>query len=554
MQFFVGFKLFSVEFEMPYVLIFNKGNNPVLNFSIFRRIYMQKLLNKKWFRALFRRRIYIALLLIIQLVFLYFLVVGGSRLSGAVSVALSLISLLAVLYIVRKHDKGSYKLLWVILISVMPIFGGFLYLMTRLQTSFPNFKENGKLAEKKAKSLLEDSDKNLIKAEAMLPNRVHQLRYLHRFAGFPVYENSFSEYLSPGEEMFKRLLEELEKAEKYIFLEYFIIREGVMWNAVLDILKRKAAAGVLVRVIYDDVGCFFTLPSDYPSQLKEMGIECAVFNPFRPLLTVVQNNRDHRKIASIDGKVVFTGGINISDEYINEIEKHGHWKDCAAVIKGSAAWSFTVMFLAMWEVSTGINEDYSKFFPGFETDGSKTACGFVQPYSDSPMDDENVGEHVYLQIISSAKDYVYINTPYLIIDDSMLSALVLAAKSGVDVRIVTPHIWDKRFVHMTTRSYYSELIAAGVHIYEYSKGFIHSKTFVSDDDIASVGTTNMDYRSLYLHFECGAVFYDCSVVKEVKEDFLETLKVCKEIRPEDCRVNFFMEILQDCLRLIAPLM
>lgn len=515
---------------------------------------MQKLSNKKWFRALFRRRFYIALLLIIQLVFLCFLVVGGSKLSGAVSVTLTLISLFAVLYIVRKHDKGSYKLLWVILILVVPIFGGFLYLMTRLQTSFPNFKESGKIAEEQAKALFAKEDKNLSKAEAALPNRVQQLRYLHRFAGFPVYENSFSEYLSPGEEMFSRLLEELEKAEKYIFLEYFIIREGVMWDAVLDILKRKAAQGVLVRVIYDDFGCFFTLPGDYPTQLKKMGIECAVFNPFRPLLTVVQNNRDHRKIASVDGKTVFTGGINISDEYINKFEKHGHWKDCAAVIKGPAAWSFTVMFLTMWEVGTGIHEDYSKYLPKFGTGSGNATCGFVQPYSDSPMDDENVGEHVYLQILNSAKDYVYINTPYLIIDDSMLSALVLAAKSGVDVRIVTPHIWDKRFVHMTTRSYYSELIAAGVHIYEYSKGFIHSKTFVSDDDIATVGTTNMDYRSLYLHFECGAVFYDCPVVKEVKDDFLETLKTCREIRPENCKVSFFTELIQDCLRLIAPLM
>ena len=271
------------------------------------------------------------------------------------------------------------------------------------------------------------------KTAAIKPQHAPQIRYLSDFAKFPIYTGSSTKYLSPGEEMFAALLAELEKAEHYIFLEYFIIQEGEMWNAILEILKRKAAAGVTVRVMYDDFGCFFLLPGDYPAQLKKFGIECMVFNPFRPLLTVVQNNRDHRKIASIDGKTVFTGGINLADEYINAYEKHGHWKDSAVMIKGAAAWSFTVMFLQMWEMCTGINEDYKKFLP---SGVSVTSDGFVQPYADSPMDHENVGEHVYIQIINAAKDYVYIATPYLIIDDSMLSALVLAAKSGVDVRII----------------------------------------------------------------------------------------------------------------------
>lgn len=251
-----------------------------------------------------------------------------------------------------------------------------------------------------------------------------------------------------------------------------------------------------VRLIYDDMGCFLTLPKDYPAQLKSFGIECTIFNPFRPLLTVKQNNRDHRKIAVIDGKVAFTGGINLADEYINAIEKHGHWKDASVMVKGKAAWSFTLIFLQMWETCTHIDEDYKKFYPWKDQECPITAHGFVQPYADSPMDTENVGEHVYLQILNNAKNYVYINTPYLIVDDSMVSALCLAAKSGVDVRIVTPHRWDKWLVHMTTRSYYRTLIEAGVKIYEYTNGFIHSKTFVSDDHIATVGTTNLDFRSL----------------------------------------------------------
>lgn len=515
---------------------------------------MSKLSNKKWFRALFRRRIFIALLLAAQAVFLYALVESGSRLSGAVSVALTLISFLAVLYIIRRRDKGSYKLMWVILILTVPIFGGLFYLVTQIQTSFPNFKASGELGQKKAEKLLFKKDCGYSAACSALPEHTPQIRYLNNFAKFPIYTKSTAKYFSPGEEMLKALLPELEKAEHYIFLEYFIIQEGEMWNAILKILKRKAAAGVTVRVLYDDFGCFFLLPSDYPAKLKKFGIECAVFNPFRPLLTVVQNNRDHRKIASVDGKTVFTGGINLADEYINAYEKHGHWKDSAIMVKGAAAWSFTLMFLQMWEMTTGINEDYSKYYPWSAVTCTEEGDGFVQPYADSPMDRENVGEHVYLQIISTARNYVYIATPYLIIDDSMLSALVLAAKSGVDVRIITPHIWDKRFVHMTTRSYYRELIAAGVKVYEYTNGFIHAKNFVSDDCVATVGTTNMDYRSLYLHFECGAVLYQSSAVGVVKEDFLRTLEACHEITAQECRGNFFTELIQDFLRLIAPLM
>ena len=327
-----------------------------------------------------------------------------------------------------------------------------------------------------------------------------------------------------------------------------------MWGSILEVLKRKASQGVTVRLIYDDMGCFFTLPKDYPAQLKKYGIQCAVFNPFRPVLTVKQNNRDHRKIAVIDGKVAFTGGINLADEYINAIEKHGHWKDAAVMLKGKAAWSFTLIFLQMWGMCTGTDEDYGAFYPWKNQGCPIAAKGFVQPYADSPTDTENVGEHVYLQILNNAKEYVYINTPYLIVDDSMLSALCLAAKSGVDVRIVTPHRWDKWAVHMTTRSYYRELIKAGVKVYEYTNGFIHSKTFVSDDRTATVGTTNLDFRSLYLHFECGALLYETDAVMEVKEDFLQTLDICQEVTEKDYKANVVVRLFQDILRLFAPLM
>ncbi|WP_243093286.1 phospholipase D-like domain-containing protein [Pseudoflavonifractor sp. AF19-9AC] len=318
--------------------------------------------------------------------------------------------------------------------------------------------------------------------------------------------------------------------------------------------EKKVAQGVKVRLIYDDIGCFLLLPQNYPQQLRQCGIECVLFNPFRPFLTAKQNNRDHRKIISIDGKVAYTGGINLADEYINAIEKHGHWKDAGILVEGKAAWSFTIMFLEMWQICTGRQEDFQIYYPWSGQPCTVSGEGFVQPYADSPLDTENVGEHVYLQILNQARDYVYINTPYLIVDDSMVSALTLAAKRGVDVRIITPHRWDKWAIHMTTRSYYRDLVRAGVRVYEYEKGFMHAKTFVSDDRVATVGTTNLDFRSLYLHFECGALLFGSPAIQDIKQDFLTTLQTCRPILVETCRSNFLVHLFQEILRLFAPLM
>ncbi len=512
------------------------------------------MMHQRWLRVLFRRRVLTILLLVIQVYFLVTLVIGGSQISQNLSRLLTIISIIAVLYIVSRKDKGAYKTAWAILILTFPLFGGLMYILFNAQSSKWRFQKDVLHTQQKAKPLYDLPGVCYESATEQFPEHCTQIHYLQKYAGFPIYEGTQTQYLTPGERKLEVLLEELEKAEKYIFLEYFIVQEGVMWNSILEVLKRKAAQGVTVRLIYDDMGCFLTLPKDYAKQLKKYGIQCAVFNPFRPVLTVKQNNRDHRKIAVIDGKVAFTGGINLADEYINAIEKHGHWKDAAIMLKGKAAWSFALIFLQMWELCTKTDEDYETFYPWKEQECPVAAKGFVQPYADSPMDEENVGEHVYLQILNNAKEYVYINTPYLIVDDSVLSALCLAAKSGVDVRIVTPYRWDKWLVHMTTRSYYRELIKAGVKIYEYTNGFIHAKTFVSDDRTATVGTTNLDFRSLYLHYECGALLFDSSAVMEVKEDFLQTLEICQRVTQKDCDANIVVRLLQDVLRLFAPLM
>ena len=511
-------------------------------------------MKKCWFRRLLERRILVILLLLGQLVFLIGLIQSSSQTYRVINWILTAVSIGVALYIISKKDKGAYKLTWIMLILIFPLFGGLLYLIFNFQTSTRRFSASIEKAEKKAAPLFCLPGDGYAQAKEAIPDEMPQISYLQNFAGFPVYTGTTTKYLSPGERKWEALLTELEKAEKYIFLEYFIVQEGVMWDSILEILKRKAAEGVLVRLIYDDMGCFFLLPKDYPKQLRRYGIECAVFNPFRPFLAGEQNNRDHRKIVSIDGKVAFTGGINLADEYINAIDKHGHWKDASIQLDGKAAWSFTLIFLQSWAHCTKTDEDFMQFYPWKDAPLPDTDDGFVQPYADSPMDADNVGEHVYLQIIGNAKKYVYINTPYLIIDDSMISALTLAAKSGVDVRIVTPYRGDKWWVHMTTRSYYRELIRSGVKIYEYTNGFIHSKTFVSDDQVATVGTTNLDFRSLYLHFECGARLSGSRAVTEVKEDFLETLDVCKAITADACRYNIVIRTIQDILRLFAPLM
>lgn len=511
-------------------------------------------MKRAWFRELLRRRIAVILLLVLQALFIVYAVSSDRPVAEFLRILLRILSVVMVLHVISHKDKGANKVAWVFLTLLFPLFGGAFYLLYHFQSSTKRFSKAISEAEHENRALYRLPGDAYDQAKQAIPRHIPQVRYLQEFAGFPIFDGTDTHYYSPGERFVEPYLAELRKAERYIFLEYFIVEEGAVWNSILEILREKAAQGVDVRLIYDDIGCFLTLPKNYGEQLKAYGIKCMVFNPFRPVLSVMQNNRDHRKITSIDGKVAFTGGLNLADEYANIIEKHGYWKDAAIMVEGKAAWSLTLMFLEMWDLCAGQKECLEDFCPWKESACPIQADGFVQPYADSPMDDENVGEHVYMQILNHAKDYVYITTPYLIVDDSMVSALCLAAKSGVDVRIITPHIWDKALIHMTTRSYYRELIQGGVKIYEYTNGFIHSKTFVSDDRTATVGTTNLDFRSLYLHFECGVWMYGSRAVSQVKEDFLNTLGTCQQISLEDCRGNPITRMLQNLLRLVAPLL
>ena len=361
-------------------------------------------------------------------------------------------------------------------------------------------------------------------------------------------------YFPLGEYKFRYLVEELKAARKFIFMEYFIVEEGYMWDTILKILRKKVREGVEVRFMYDGMCAISMLPYNYPEQLKRYGIQCKMSNAVRPFLSTTQNNRDHRKICVIDGKVGFTGGINLGDEYINRKVRFGHWKDTAVMLKGDAVQSLTMIFLQMWNVEERRPENYSRYLTR-KREGLRRELGYVIPYADSPFDNENVGEEVYFHILNHAKKYVHIMTPYLILDNEMLTTLTRAAKSGIEVIIIMPHIPDKWYAFVVAKTYYKELIEGGVQIYEYRPGFVHAKVFVSDDDTATVGTINLDYRSLYLHFECGTFIYNNSEIDRIERDFQHTLTKCHKVTLLEVKNRTILtKVSGQVLRLLAPLM
>lgn len=512
----------------------------------------------KVLKILFGRLFFVGAAIVVQILwFVALICLLGSR-YRIVSVVVQVICIVAVLWIVNRRINPAYKLAWTILLLSVPLVGASLYLLFGRSRLAREVESSFERAGRASAHLLSEDSESRRALEDLDPQINKQSVYLRDYAGFPMYQNTQTEYFPVGELLYQRMIEELEKAKYFIFLEYFIIDKGEMWQSILDILERKAREGLDVRLVYDDVGCVNTLPARFYEEVRARGIQCEVFNPFHPIVSTVLNNRDHRKIMVIDGYTGFTGGINLADEYINRKVRFGHWKDTGVMLKGEAVWSFTVMFLQMWSVLTGSTAELTDI-PPFQShshyQGNFESDGFVQPYSDTPLDDETVGENTYLNLINQAKRYVYIFTPYLIIDNEMMTCLCLAAKSGVDVRIVTPGIPDKKIIFTLTRSYYAQLIDAGVRIFEYEPGFLHAKSFVCDDEVATVGTINMDYRSLYLHFECGVWMYRSSAVMQVKEDVMETLRHSREITAEYCRSqSLFMRLIQSLLRLMAPLL
>ncbi len=491
----------------------------------------------------------------LQLLWLFILVFKLSEYYLPIAFAFSMISLAAVLWIIGKEGSFAIKMAWIVPILVFPLFGGIIFMIS-----------GGKGPRRKLKRALDKSFELIkphVEPAATFGGEVRpedryiegQCHYLTSY-GFPLYENTAVDYDDNGRAAWERILSDLRSAERFIFMEYFIIRPGVMWNAVLDILKEKAAAGVEVRVMYDDLGSISYLPRKYAAELERFGIKCHAFNRYRPVYSVVMNHRDHRKILVIDGHIAYTGGINFADEYIGEEVRFGHWKDNSIRLRGEGVRSMTLMFLHMWNAArpTDTPESIAAYMPCPEDVTGISCGGVVQPYGDSPVDNEPLAENVYLNIINQAVRYCYIFSPYVIIDEAMMRALCLAAKRGVDVRLVVPAIPDKKIVYHLTLSYLPELMENGVRVYKYTPGFVHTKSFVADDRIAVVGSINTDYRSLYHHFENACLFVDHPVVFDVKSDFETTFPSCEELEPRHHRMPLLYNVYLSILRLFAPLL
>lgn len=513
---------------------------------------MYRILNKIG-KVLFHRLGIVAVLIILQLALYFALAVFLRSINPIYGWILVALSAVLVLWVVGSHSNPGYKIGWIIIILAFMPFGSVAYLLlggNRLSRF--NQRRLSTMEKKISRSLSGECGRSASLSLLAGEDAGCMAHYLEQTAHCPVYGNTRTKYYPVGDLCLEDILSALRSAERYVFIEYFIIEEGQMWSSVLEILREKVKRGLEVRVIYDDIGSINTLPADYAARLEAEGIHCRAFNRFVPVVSMRQNNRDHRKYLIVDGKTAFTGGVNMADEYINVKPRFGHWKDSAIRLEGDAVWSMTVSFLAMWDFTNSQEEDFTPFRPAPAGCG---AAGYVQPYQDCPWDNEAVGQTVYLNLIYRAKKYLYITTPYLAIDYSLTMALTSAAKSGVDVRIITPHIPDKKTVFELTRSHYRELLEAGVKIFEYEPGFVHSKNFVVDDRYATVGTVNLDYRSMFLHFENGVLLYDAPSVADIREDFLDTQTKSLMVTLADCRsVPWYHRALWAVLRVVAPLL
>lgn len=509
---------------------------------------------KKLLKLVFGRATIILIIFAIQMLFLYEVFYVMSEYISYFIGGFTIISVFTIVYIINSPTNPNFKLAWIVPIVLVPVFGTLFYIYVQTGIGTRLMKSNLREIFAQTNHLLKQDEDVREEIKYKAPDVYRLSSYTMNTSNFPIYKNTDAKYFPLGELGFEEMVKQLKKAEKFIFLEYFIIEKGEMLSTIENILEEKVKQGVEVRFMYDGLVSLSQMPYNYPKLLQIKGIRAKQYLPIKPIMSTSYNNRDHRKILVIDGKAAFTGGINIGDEYINKKIRFGHWKDNVIMIEGDAVKSFTLMFLQMWNIGETEIEEYEKYM-NVERQRA-TSDGYMIPYGDSPLDNTQMGENIYLDIIANSRDYVHIMTPYLVLDDSMVSSLIFAAKSGVDVKIIMPHIPDKWYVYTLARTYYRELIKYGVKIYEYIPGFVHSKVFLSDDSKATVGTVNLDYRSLYLHFECGVYLYGGSVINDIKEDFSETLKKCKRITVEEAEEsNFFKRIVgRFVLRIFAPLL
>ena len=499
------------------------------------------------------RVIFVGLSLLFQIGWLLLLILRLNRHYAWISLLTNLLALIVVLKLYSKHAPGNMKLPWIMLILAFPVMGLSLFLLIELTADVGQTYKRLKSVRNQTERGLAQDDEILTRLQEIDPTAANQSRYLWHYAHSPVYADTGVTYYAEAVDAFEAMKAELEKAERFIFMEYFIIEDGSSFSELHEILNRKAQQGVDIRIMYDDLGSVGYVNLMFAKKLNTQGISCRVFNPAVPIINLFMNHRDHRKIAVIDGKVGFTGGFNLADEYFGRTKPYGHWKDTGLKLEGQAVRSLTSVFLEMWNVAGKQTEDPAKFLDIEYTRPS--AEGFVQPFDDDPLGTERLAENVYLNLIGSARESLYFITPYLIITDEMSRALELAAKRGVDVRIITPGIPDKKTVYAVTRSYYAGLASQGVRIFEYTPGFCHAKMCVCDGKTACVGTSNLDYRSLYHHFENNVVLYGCDAVEDIVRDFEAVFPQCAEVT-QHYRTgrSAALRIWQCILRLFAPLM
>ncbi len=506
------------------------------------------------FRIIFSRTGLILLMILLQMAILIVTTSMLRQYTIYINMAVTVLRVCVLIYIINSEANPAFKMTWLLCIMAFPVVGTLFYVYVELQIGTSWVGEKLEILKLEENPYMIQEKEIIEEIRESKPAMANLACYLSGCLKFPAYRNTDVAYFPLGEDKFHALIKELEKARDFIFMEYFIIAEGYMWGTILEILKRKAAEGVEVRLMYDGTCAIANFPYNYYKKMRKMGIQCKMSNPIIPFLSTVQNNRDHRKICVIDGKTAFTGGVNLADEYINEQERFGHWKDTAVMLKGDAVQSFTMLFLQMWNLDEKRTEDYERYLTPKRTWNTQWT-GYVIPYGDHPYDNEDVGEEVYFHILNHAKKYVHIMTPYLILDSEMIITLTRAAKSGIEVIIIMPHIPDKWYAFAVAQTFYKELIQAGVQIYEYTPGFVHAKVFVSDDDTAAVGTINLDYRSLYLHFECGVLIYNNPAVGSIEVDFQNTLMRCHKVSLTEVQNRpLKAKIVGQVLRLFAPLM
>ena len=499
------------------------------------------------------RMAFVALSVFLQVLWIIALVVRVNEYYAEISILTSVISFVVVLYLYGKDGNTALKMPWIMLILVFPVWGLSFYFLCgqsfnakKMQRRFENLgrEMNGILSQDK------EIAEKLKKENLAIAN---QSSYIWNYGHTPIYQNTDVRFFPEAVQGYQSMIADMKAAKKFIFMEYFAIEDAEAFAAIKEVLAAKVKEGVEVRIFYDDVGSVGFVNPKFARQLEELGIQCRIFNPLIPLLNMFMNNRDHRKITVIDGEIAYTGGYNLANEYFNMTHPYGYWKDTGVRLEGEAVKSYTVMLLEMWNAMEHTDLSYERFFP--QKDLSWKSDGYVQPYADNPLDGEHVGENVYMNIIKNAKRYVYFVTPYLIITDEMKRELGLAAKRGVDVRILTPGIPDKKMIYRITRSYYASLVKDGVRIFEYTPGFCHAKECICDDEVATVGTINMDYRSLYLHFEDGVYLYQCSAVADMLKDYQDMISVSEEVTEMYRQSSKSRLSIGQCLlRIIAPLL